>query len=112
MKHTNHLKKNEDFQTVLQKKQNVTASAFVIYASANKQAITRVGISVSKKLGIAVIRNQIKRQIRMMCDDVIDYTKAVDWVIIVRKPYLDQDYQANLNQLNKLISQLLLRVQE
>lgn len=112
MKHINHLKRNEDFQTVLQKKQSQSSSAFVLYGLASKQPSTRVGISVSKKLGIAVTRNRIKRQVRMMCDDIIDYSRGIDWVIIIRKPYLDQDYEVNLRQLKNLITQLGLRVQE
>lgn len=110
MKHIYHLKKNKDFQAVMQKKRSVSASAFVIYAMSNDLPHARIGISVTKKLGNAVVRNRIKRQVRMMCDSIFSYENGFDWVIIIRKPYLDEDFETNSRQLNLLVSQLSLRV--
>ena len=53
----------------------------------------RVGISVSKKIGNAVIRNKIKRQIRMMFIENFDNeTYEKDVIVIVRKNYLQNSY--------------------
>jgi ribonuclease P protein component len=54
-----------------------------------------VGISVSSKLGNAVVRNRIKRQVRMICDELLCYTQPVDIVIVVRKNYLDHSFEDN-----------------
>lgn len=112
MKHNYHLKRNEDFQAVIQRKQSISASAFVVYGMKSDQPHTRIGLSVTKKLGIAVVRNHIKRQVRMMCDDIFTYDQPYDWVIIVRKPFLDEPFATNARQLNQLVSQLQLRLQE
>ena len=110
MKHIYHLKKNQDFQAVMQKKISTSASAFVVYVLRNEQPHARIGLSVTKKLGNAVVRNRIKRQVRMMCDSTFRYEDNLDWVIIIRKPYLTNDYETNQRQLNQLVSQLSLRV--
>lgn len=39
---------------------------------------------VGKKLGNAVVRNKIKRQVRSMVDDCFDFNEAFDTIIIVR----------------------------
>ena len=53
----------------------------------------RIGLSVSKKVGNAVVRNQIKRYIRqtfLELKEEIDTKK--DYVIIARKPAADMDF--------------------
>lgn len=39
-------------------------SCLVVYARKNRLGINRVGVTVSKKLGKAVIRNRVRRRIR------------------------------------------------
>ena len=64
----------------------------------------RVGISVSKKIGNAVIRNKIKRQIRMMFIESFDnQAYKYDVIIIVRKKYLENSYIDNKSYLEKLL---------
>lgn len=43
---------------------------FIIYYLKNDIGHARIGISVSKKLGKAVIRNKIKRQVRMIVKEI------------------------------------------
>ena len=65
MKKEYRIKKNEEFQKIIRQKKSIVHSKFVIYFRKNDEHL-RIGISVSKKLGNAVVRNKIKRQIRMM----------------------------------------------
>ena len=63
------IKKNSDFQFIYKKGKSVANRQFVIYTQPNKALNHfRLGISVSKKLGNAVVRNRIKRAIRENCD--------------------------------------------
>ena len=67
------IRKNEEFQAIIAKKHSSANRCFIIYYDLKKQENARVGISVSKKLGKAVQRNKIKRQLRMMISETIDF---------------------------------------
>lgn len=105
MKKEYRLRKNEDFQKVIQHKKQYANRRFVIYFKKNNEHL-RVGLSVSKKLGNAVTRNKIKRQVRMMAQDVFDTNQKMDYIIIIRKDYLNHSYQDNMDELNKLYNKI------
>lgn len=63
MKFSNSLKKNHIFRKLYSSK-GVANSYFVLYARHNRTESNRIGITVSKKLGHAVVRNRTRRRIR------------------------------------------------
>ena len=68
-------------------------SKFVVYQLENQKSHFRVGLSVSKKLGNAVTRNQIKRRIRHILLSVREQlADNVDFVVIARKGVEGLDY--------------------
>jgi ribonuclease P protein component len=81
------IKRNKDFQFIYKNGKSVANKQFVVYIK-HKEELEhfRLGISVSKKLGNAVVRNRIKRGIRenfkVHKDDII----PVDIIIIARQP--------------------------
>lgn len=112
MKKALRVKRNEDFQTIIQAKCSVACKEFVLYSLKNEFEHVRIGFSVSKKLGNAVNRNRIKRQVREMADVVFDKNQACDYVLIVRKGYLDKDFQANLASLNTLYTRMQKQIEK
>ena len=113
MKKQFRIKKNEEFSRILSLKRVKSSRLFVIYHAPKREENARVGISVSKKLGDAVTRNKVKRQLRMMCLSVIDFEKdPMDLVIIVRKPFLEGSFQDNKNDLEKLIKKNIIKQYE
>ncbi len=106
MKRSHRLLKDADFQTILAKKTNQKNTAFTIYGSKQSLGHTRVGISVSKKIGIAVVRNKIRRQIRMMLTTKMDLTESIDYIVIVRAPYLEKRFIENQDALMQTIASL------
>ena len=102
MKVKYRVKTNQDFQKVIRDNKKTISQSFIIYHCKNDKSNARVGISTSKKLGNAVVR----RQVRVMAKDVIDFTMNLDYVIIVRKKYLDNSYKMNLEELTKVISKI------
>ncbi len=103
MKRRFRVTRNEDFQEIIHNGKSVANRCFVVYYY-KRRAVTndRVGISVSKKLGNAVERNKIKRQVRMMVSEITDFKHGFDSVVIVRKNYLQGSYRANKKELNML----------
>ena len=63
MKFSSSLKKNHIFRRLYASK-GTANSYFVLYARPNRSGHNYIGITVSKKLGHAVVRNRTRRRIR------------------------------------------------
>ncbi|MCQ2795328.1 MAG: ribonuclease P protein component, partial [Bacilli bacterium] len=85
MKRENRIRKNSDFKEIISKHHVIKSNEFTIYTNQNSLDHTRIGISVSSKIGNAVTRNKIKRQIKAIIKDLMKLDKNVDIVIIVRE---------------------------
>lgn len=103
MKKEYRIRKNEEFSSIIALKKSCTCKSFVMCYAPRKLDHVRVGISVSKKLGDAVERNKIKRQVRMMILNVIDFENyPFDIIVIVRNQYLSNEFADNQSDLEKL----------
>lgn len=102
MKKELRVRKNEEFQQIIGKKTSVVNRQFVLYYTKNELNHRRVGLSVSKKLGKAIVRNKIKRQVRHMVRTIFNLDSSYDYIIIVRNGYLNQDFEMNKMSLQKL----------
>lgn len=106
MKKINRLLKNKDFKSVLDKRNNVSCGEFVVYAKKNELSYTRIGISVSSKIGNSVVRHKIKRQITEMIRKNISLDDNVDFVIIARNKFLSKSFHENEEILKKMLFKL------
>ena len=78
-------KREKDFKAIFKEGTSFANRKFVIYRLENKQKHFRVGLSVSKRLGNAVTRNQIKRRIRHILQNAKGkISEDVDFVVIAR----------------------------
>ena len=84
MKKEYRVKKSQDFDNIIRKKQSFANRQFVIYYQENKLDHMRLGISVSKKLGKEHERNRLKRYVRESFKTRKDFLKNYDIIIIVR----------------------------
>ena len=64
MRNINSIKKNCDFQTVYRTGKSYANKYLVMYVKKNDDGNSRLGISVSKKVGNSVVRHRITRLIR------------------------------------------------
>ena len=93
MKKRFRVKKEKDFNAIFKEGKSFANRKFVIYRLQNNEQHFRVGLSVSKKLGNAVMRNQIKRRIRhILIEHKNQLVENVDFVVIARKGVEILDY--------------------
>ena len=86
MKKSFRVKREKDFKAIFKDGTSFANRKFVVYQLENQHNHFRVGLSVSKKLGNAVTRNQIKRRIRHILQSVKgSLVEHVDFVVIARK---------------------------
>jgi len=108
------LRKNWQFQEIITSGRKTVNSSFVLFSVVNNLKNCRFGISTPKKLvKKAVDRNRFKRQIRDMLISHLkkhhdgcqtsDNHSHYNFVIIVRYPYLENDFQTNQKNLYKLL---------
>lgn len=88
MKKTYRVKKNAEFQEIFKKGKSVANRQFVVYSYKRAdQENFKFGLSVSKKVGNSVTRNQIKRYLRQTLLELsTQIHKDVEFIIIARKP--------------------------
>ncbi|WP_028273921.1 ribonuclease P protein component [Atopococcus tabaci] len=88
MKKAYRVKKEADFQKVFHQGNSVANRQFVVYVlDKPDQSHFRVGISVGKKIGNAVMRNAVKRKIRQSLHELDEELKEdKDFLVIARKP--------------------------
>lgn len=107
MKVVNRIKDSDEFVLTVKKGKTLKAPAYVVHYLKTNRNICRIGLSVSKKIGNAVTRNRVKRQIRAMCDSLINYADhTFDIVIIAKTEFLNQDFQSNKQTLKSLLSEI------
>lgn len=94
MKKTYRIKQEREFQLIMAQKNSFANRNFVIYLGKKQQPYFRVGLSVGKKVGNAVVRNYIKRQIReQMIHFRPEVTGEWDLIIIARPNVVNLSYQ-------------------
>ena len=104
------VKEHVDFTNIINKGRYVRSNYFVIYVLKNELDNYRFGISVGKKVGNAVVRNKVKRQMRMIIDNYKkNYQNGMDYIIIIKSNYTNADFseiklsfESVINKLNRI----------
>lgn len=85
MSSINSLKKNKDFQEVYRYRHSYANRSLVMYVKPNGRGDTRIGISVSKKVGNSVVRHRVTRVIRECCRlHQQELLKGLDIILVAR----------------------------
>lgn len=92
MKKENIIKKSLDFDRIIKNNKSYKYKDYIIYLEKTENNTYHFGLSVGKKIGNAVTRNKIKRQLKNIIDKN-NYEKGINCIIIVRKGLLKKTYQ-------------------
>jgi len=90
-----HLKKPSDFRAVFDRGAKRHTKAFILFRAANALDRPRLGVSVSRKIGGAVVRNRVKRLVReaFRTHWLAWGLTGVDLVVIAKRGADALDYQ-------------------
>lgn len=103
------LKKRRDF-LALRSAPKAGTPAFLLAGRPNKAAgdQARVGLTVTKKLGGAVVRNRIRRRLRAAIREVFPGAarSGMDYVLIARGPAETRSYEAILDDMKRALLRL------
>lgn len=87
MRKSYRVKSEKEFSKIFHEGKSMANRQFVIYCLDKSQSHFRIGISVGKRIGNAVVRNRIKRYIRQAITELKPHLpSSVDFIVIARKP--------------------------
>ena len=88
------VKENYEFRRIYRKGKSVVTPYLVLYCQKNRQGKTRLGVTVSTKLGKAVIRNRARRRLREVWRlHLPQMQSGWDIVLVARGRCVDASYQ-------------------
>lgn len=105
MKKKNILKKSIDFDRIIKNNKSYKYKDYIIYVEKVEDSNYHFGLSVGKKIGNAVTRNKIKRQLKTIIDKN-NYENGINCIIIVRKGLLEKSFSEKESDLIEAFKKL------
>lgn len=102
MKKQFRVKKSEEFEKIIKHKRFFADPAVVLYTKKKSSENSRVGITVKKKIGNAVVRNKVKRQVRMIVQEIYDFNENFDSILLIKEKFVENDYLTNKKTIERL----------
>ena len=92
MKKINILKNSRDFDRIIKNNKPYKFKDYIIYVERNTHDVYKFGLSVGKKIGNAVNRNKVKRQLKSIIDKK-DYQNNFNCIIIVGRGINERTFE-------------------
>jgi ribonuclease P protein component len=104
MRSEDHLTKPQQYSLVYSKGNSWASSLIIMKAMPNGLSLSRYGLSVSKRVGKAVVRNRIKRLLREILR-MESFKTGWDIILIARPAAAEVDYVSLKNSVITLLTQ-------
>ncbi len=108
------LKRRSDFARVYGKGRSYATDLIVVYVLPNREEVTRIGFSVSGKLGKSTIRNRLKRLLREAARRLLsEILPGYDVVVVARQKAVNAELADISSAMRLLFAKLgILRVKD
>lgn len=107
MKHTYRIKQNYEFRRLYRRGQSAATPFLVVYALKTRRPVNRIGLTVSPKLGGAVVRNRIKRLLREAYRlHEHEIMRSYDFIIVARTRMVGTDCSRTERELMRAMKRL------
>jgi ribonuclease P protein component len=101
---SHRLKKSEEFRTVMTNGERKVLRDFIVYLLPNNLNHPRLGVTVSKRVGKAHVRNRLKRLLREYFRLHQDKLNSFDIVIIAKKVAGSINYRTMAEELTLIFN--------
>lgn len=104
LKRINRLKKRYQFNYVYKSGEHFSGEHMVLYLVSSKTKSIKVGLAVTKKVGKAVVRNRIRRQLREIIKKQVPSLKQnYNIIVVARDNITSASFETLTNEFSKLI---------
>lgn len=104
MQNTVSIKENREFSRLYRSGEFFSSDCLILYVRNNKFGKNRIGLTVSKKVGKAVIRNRVRRRIKESYREIEGKVNtSYDFVIVAKAKAAECDYKKIRSALKYLL---------
>ncbi len=106
LKIKNRLKKRKEFAYIYRKGERINMGEVSGLITKSRFPQVRFGITVSTKVGNAVIRNKVKRRLRSILVKYVDKIKYKNIIIVAHPEITNLNYQQLSEKIDKIIKKV------
>ena len=99
------IKENSDFKRLYYRGKSVVKKRIVLYYKKNKFGYNRLGLTVSPKIGCAVVRNKVRRLLKENYRNLQGLSEGFDIVIVARNSSKDASFHELGKDIRKALSE-------
>ena len=101
------VKENGDFRRIYRRGRSAVSGGVGVYCLKNRKGMSRLGVTVSTKLGHAVVRNRVRRRLRELYRlHKAELLPGYDLIVVARVRAVDMPYAKLEKQYLHCLSQL------
>ncbi len=97
------LKKRKEFNYIYRKGEKFNSENLSLIVIKSKFQNCKIGLSVSNKVGNAVVRNKLKRQFRAILAPFVTKIQYKNFILVAHPTIIDKDFTEKQNEIIKLL---------